>query len=66
MVVNHGTIPVGALLGGLLGDAAGYRPAMWTMTGIVALSWLLLVLSPIRRERDLPGTREAERAGPRR
>ncbi|MFD7483583.1 MFS transporter [Streptomyces mirabilis] len=28
MMINHSTIPVGSLLGGVLGDVVGYRPAM--------------------------------------
>ncbi|MGW2651923.1 MFS transporter [Streptomyces sp. NPDC001393] len=62
MMINHSTIPLGALLGGLLGGAVGYRPAMWIMTGIVALSWLILAMSPMRRERDLPQTCDLEQA----
>ncbi|MCF0083156.1 MFS transporter [Streptomyces lomondensis] len=60
MVINHGTIPVGSLLGGVLGDAVGYRSAMWIMTGAVAPCWLILALSPMRRERDLPQARGHE------
>jgi MFS family permease len=62
MMINHSTIPVGSLLGGVLGDTVGYRPAMWIMTGLVAPCWLILVMSPMRRERDLPGTYEREEA----
>ncbi|WP_244224028.1 MFS transporter [Streptomyces tirandamycinicus] len=58
MMINHSTIPVGSLLGGVLGETVGYRPAMWIMTSAVALSWLVLALSPMRRERELPRTRE--------
>ncbi len=54
MVINHSIIPLGSLLGGVLGDVVGYRSAMWIMTGIIAPCWIILVLSPIRRERDLP------------
>ncbi|GGX58972.1 MFS transporter [Streptomyces minutiscleroticus] len=54
MVVNHSTVPAGSLLGGVLGDTVGYRPAMWVMTSVVASSWLVLALGPMRRERDLP------------
>jgi MFS family permease len=54
MAINHSTIPLGSLLGGVLGDVVGYRAAMWIMTGIVAPCWLILVLSPMRGERDLP------------
>ncbi|MES4902219.1 MULTISPECIES: MFS transporter [unclassified Streptomyces] len=59
MVLNHGTIPLGSLLGGLLGDAVGLRPAMWIMTALFAPCWLLLALGPMRTERDLPRTAPA-------
>jgi MFS family permease len=58
MVINHSTIPLGSLLGGVLGDAVGYRSTMWIMTGLLAPCWLLLTLSPMRSERDLPQTYE--------
>jgi MFS family permease len=58
MVINHSTIPLGSLLGGALGDAVGYRAAMWIMTGVVAPCWLILVISPMRGERDLPHSYE--------
>ncbi|MDG9709222.1 hypothetical protein [Streptomyces sp. DH10] len=35
---------------------------MGIMTGVVALSWLVLVMSPMRREHDLPRTHEPEQA----
>ncbi len=56
MVINHSTIPLGSLLGGVLGDLVGYRTALWIMTGVIAPCWLILALSPMRRERDLPQT----------
>ncbi|MFF8937895.1 MFS transporter [Streptomyces paradoxus] len=62
MMINHSTIPLGSLIGGVLGDAVGYRPAMWIMTGLVAPSWLILALSPVRRTRDLPRARKPEQA----
>lgn len=62
MMINHSTIPLGSLLGGVLGDAVGYRPAMWIMTGVVAPSWLILAMSPMRRMRDLPQVRKPEQA----
>ncbi|MFJ8593414.1 MFS transporter [Streptomyces sp. NPDC093598] len=62
MMINHSTIPLGSLLGGVLGDAVGYRPAMWITTAVVAPSWLILAMSPIRRERDLPRAQEPEQA----
>ncbi|MDN0199480.1 MFS transporter [Streptomyces sp. S.PNR 29] len=62
MMINHSTIPLGSLLGGVLGDAVGYRPAMWITTAAVAPCWLILALSPMRRERDLPQTYEQAQA----
>lgn len=32
------------------------------MTGLVAPCWLILVISPMRRERDLPQTYEPKQA----
>ncbi|MDH2424558.1 MFS transporter [Sphaerisporangium sp. TRM90804] len=52
--LNYGTIPLGALLGGTLGTALGTRPTMWIMTGMAAVSALVLLAGPIRRHRDLP------------
>ncbi|KIZ16484.1 MFS transporter [Streptomyces natalensis ATCC 27448] len=62
MMINHSTIPIGSLLGGVLGDAVGYRSAMWITTSIVAPCWLILAMSPMRRERDLPQVYEPEQA----
>jgi predicted MFS family arabinose efflux permease len=53
-LVSYGTIPLGALLGGTLGTALGVRPAMWIITGGLALSGLILLIGPLRRHRDLP------------
>ncbi|WP_328953509.1 MFS transporter [Kitasatospora purpeofusca] len=55
-VLNYGTIPVGALLAGVLGTAVGLRPAMWITTAGVPLAALVLLLSPVGRVRDLPTT----------
>jgi MFS family permease len=52
--LNYGTIPLGALLGGALGQAMGLRQAMWVTTAAVALAPLLLLMGPIRKSRDLP------------
>ncbi|MFJ9692093.1 MFS transporter [Kitasatospora sp. NPDC101183] len=54
MVAAYTTIPLGALTGGALGDAIGPRGTMWTMTGLLALSALLPLASPLRSVRDLP------------
>jgi Na+/melibiose symporter-like transporter len=60
MMLNHSTIPLGSLLGGVLGDVLGLRSAMWVMTGLLAPCWLVLVLSPMRVSRDLPTTARVE------
>ncbi|AXG76359.1 MFS transporter [Streptomyces paludis] len=54
--LNYGTIPLGALLAGSLGDLLGLRPAMWIMTAGVPLAALILLFSPLRRARDLPAS----------
>ncbi|MFG2821183.1 MFS transporter [Kitasatospora sp. NPDC048365] len=53
-VLNFGAIPVGALVGGLLGDRLGVLPAMWILTTGVPLAALILWFSPLRTCRDLP------------
>jgi MFS family permease len=55
MFVLHSTIPLGALLAGLLGNIVGPRTTMWIMAALIAPCGLVLLLSPMRRERDLPG-----------
>lgn len=52
--LNYGTIPLGALLGGTLGEVLGLRPALWITTAGIPLAGLVLLCSPIRRVRDLP------------
>ncbi|MGW0432752.1 MFS transporter [Micromonospora sp. NPDC003197] len=53
-LLNYGTIPVGALLAGALGTALGVHTTMWIMMGGLALTGLILLVGPIRRDRDLP------------
>lgn len=57
-LLNFGAIPLGALLAGALGSAFGPRPALWVMTGWLALTGLSLLAGPIHRSRDLPATPE--------
>ncbi|MCC3274471.1 MFS transporter [Arthrobacter sp. zg-Y20] len=49
-----GTQPVGAVLGGVLGQVYGARPALWIAGVLACLAFLPLVLSPLRAMRDLP------------
>ncbi|HEV7710668.1 MAG TPA: MFS transporter [Asanoa sp.] len=53
-LLNYGTIPLGALIGGALGATLGPRPAIaLTMCG-VATAGLILLIGPVRRSRELP------------
>ncbi len=56
MFLNFGTIPLGGLIGGFLGEAVGVRPTLWIMTTAVAMAPLVLLLGPMRTGRDLPVT----------
>lgn len=55
--LNYGAIPLGGLLGGLLGDAIGVRETMILMAVIQLLSVAILLLSPFRPLRDFPAPR---------
>ncbi|MEU3650007.1 MFS transporter [Lentzea sp. NPDC034063] len=52
--LNYGTIPFGALSAGALATSLGIRTTMWVMTGILALSVLILLIGPTKNARDLP------------
>ena len=51
-----GAMPVGALLGGALGDSAGLWPTLVVGVALIAVGALALVVSPIRMMRELPET----------
>jgi predicted MFS family arabinose efflux permease len=53
-LLNYGTMPAGALIGGALATAIGIRTTMWVMMGGAVLATLTLLAGPIRRHRDLP------------
>lgn len=52
----YGAIPLGALLGGVLSALVGIRSTIWLTMGTFALSGLILLASPLRVQRDLPGS----------
>jgi MFS family permease len=49
-----GTMPVGGLLGGVLGEAIGVRQTLFVVAVGGSLSFLPVYLSPLRRMRQLP------------
>jgi MFS family permease len=49
-----GTLPLGGLAGGLLGEYVGVRPALWIGAVGSMLVFLPTFLSPLRSMRDLP------------
>jgi predicted MFS family arabinose efflux permease len=52
--VNWGPIPIGAFLGGVLGEALGLRTALWIAAAGSLLPALPLLLSRVRSLRELP------------
>jgi hypothetical protein len=52
--VNYGVRPIGALLGGLLGELIGVRPALWIGAAGAVTGVLFVVCSPVPRIRELP------------
>jgi MFS family permease len=60
-VVNYGSIPLGALLAGVLASHLGVRDTLWIMLGGLVASSFLLFASRLPRLRDLP-VRETEPA----
>lgn len=53
-LIKYSTIPVGAVIGGFLGDQVGLRPTMWIMTSALICCSALLLWGPIRKVRDFP------------
>ncbi|MEU4536030.1 MFS transporter [Streptosporangium sp. NPDC023825] len=64
--LNYGAIPLGGLLGGTLGEALGVRRTLLLMAATQLCSLAVLLFSPIRRLRDLPGPPPDCAARPRR
>ncbi|GAB3001595.1 MFS transporter [Amycolatopsis acidiphila] len=52
--VVWGTMPVGGLIGGGLGEWLGVRGTLWAGCAGLAVPTALLVFSPLRRMRDVP------------
>ncbi|WP_307249157.1 MFS transporter [Catenuloplanes indicus] len=52
--VNYGVRPLGALLGGFLGETIGIHPTIWIASVGAVTGTLFVLFSPIRRLRELP------------
>lgn len=61
-VVNYSTIPLGGVLGGILGQALGVRETMFVMGAVQLAALAIPVFSPLRPLRDFP-QRQGERVG---
>ncbi len=55
-VVVHGIAPVGALMGGVLGTVFDLRTALLVGAAIVFIALVVIVYSPLRSLRHLPGS----------
>src|SRR5918993_2545102 len=55
-----GTMPLGGLIGGVLGSTIGVRPTMWVGAIGMSLAFLPAFLSPLRTMRELPTTYDPE------
>jgi predicted MFS family arabinose efflux permease len=53
-----GTLPLGALAGGFLGEAIGLRPAILVSVVAGSLSFLWVLFSPVRDIREMPESAE--------
>ncbi|SFB37767.1 Predicted arabinose efflux permease, MFS family [Amycolatopsis marina] len=56
--VVWGAMPLGSLLGGVLGEWLGVRGGVWVATAGMSLAVLWVLFSPLRSMRDLPSSEE--------
>ncbi|QFU87829.1 hypothetical protein YIM_13215 [Amycolatopsis sp. YIM 10] len=52
--VVWGVLPLGSMLGGVLGEFAGIRNTLWVAGALEALAVVWVLASPLRRMRDIP------------
>ena len=57
-LIVWGTIPIGALIGGVLGYAFGLVPVLWVSAIGASLSFLPVLFSPVRGLREIPAQAE--------
>ncbi|MFE7367592.1 MFS transporter [Streptomyces anulatus] len=55
--ISWGALPLGALVSGVLADSLGLRPALWTVCAGFLLAPLVLMMSTVRKLRDLSEVR---------
>jgi MFS family permease len=53
-LIVWGTIPIGALIGGILGTAVGLVPALWVSAIGASVSFIPVLISPVRKLREIP------------
>ncbi|MDX3434263.1 MFS transporter [Streptomyces sp. ME01-18a] len=58
--ITWGAMPVGGLLGGILGGWIGVRATLWVSCFALALTPLPLLLSPLRTLREFPAVQDQE------
>lgn len=56
--VVWGVLPLGGLIGGVLGEVLGARTTLWISAALALLAVVPLLLSPLRTMRDLPAPDE--------
>lgn len=54
-----GTIPLGTLLGGFLGEKIGLWPTLLVGVLRISVAWLWVLFSPVRTLRQIPESQEA-------
>ena len=57
-LIVWGTIPIGALIGGILGTVVGIYPALWVAAIGESLGFLFVLFSPVRTLREIPAQAE--------
>jgi predicted MFS family arabinose efflux permease len=57
-LIVWGTIPIGALAGGVLGTVIGFQAALWVSAVGAFLAFLPVFFSPVRTLRDIPAQAE--------
>jgi MFS family permease len=57
-LIVWGTIPIGALIGGILGTVYGLVPVLWVSAIGASLSFLPVLFSPVRNLREIPAQAE--------